>query len=478
SEYVPKSASFRRIGNDKIKTIQDKKDEAIKKIQNKVNRIIIMQDKETNIEVDLSCTRIFQKTLFEYADFLETYSNFEIRNVISSWYQCTQDISKPSLEIATLIAIQNDDSSPFPSIPISWYYFSELRECEFKFMASNSRHCTKVYTYINSISVFNKKIQTIRIMDYNEVIQPYCREPLLKLISAQTELKELELTYYFTSNFTPFLRQKKRFAYYNHYYLRTIVRYLPDSLKILDLLNFDDYSHENLKFFLQDFDVVRVKLEVLILPFNIELDLLPNLKKFIEKAKYLRHIEIIRSENYNTEKQKDSEREIIELCRANCKKILDCFSVADAIKHITKEASRTLNFHPKVTVILPTNVSGKARADSANYVAKKLEVFDQLGITTQLIKISPQKYDETQIKELIKVQSNDSRNTGIMIQLPFPAGFSVNKSDILNTIPIHKDIDGLTIDSVGNLFDLNKGIKPATPLGICSIFDYYNIPTE
>ncbi|RIB00891.1 hypothetical protein C2G38_2232565 [Gigaspora rosea] len=145
-------------------------------------------------QVDQSCTRIFQKTLFEYADFLETYSSFEITNVISSWYPYTQDISKPSLEIATLIAIQSmlfrrckiikkfcilvaENSSTFPLIPISWYNSSE--------------------------------IQTIRIMDCNEVVQQYCRVPLLNLISAQTELKELELNYFFTSNFTSFLRQKK-----------------------------------------------------------------------------------------------------------------------------------------------------------------------------------------------------------------------------------------------------------------------------
>ncbi|CAG8456285.1 2025_t:CDS:2 [Gigaspora margarita] len=163
--------------------------------------------------------------------------------------------------------------------------------------------------------------------------------------------------------------------------------------------------------------------------------------------------------------------------KSNCKKILDCFSIANAIMNITKEAKKALNYHPKVTVILPTNVFGKARSDSANYVAKKRKVFDQIGITMQIIKISPQ-YNEFRIKELIKDQSNDSSNTGIMLQLPFPSGFSVNKSNILNTIPIHKDIDGLTIDSVSNLFDLNKGIKPATPLGICSIFDYYKIPTE
>ncbi|CAG8801929.1 1317_t:CDS:1, partial [Racocetra persica] len=71
--------------------------------------------------------------------------------------------------------------------------------------------------------------------------------------------------------------------------------------------------HENLDRFLQDFDVERVKLEVLILPFNIELDLLPNLRKFVEKAKNLRYIEFVRLENCDVEKQKECEKEIIDL---------------------------------------------------------------------------------------------------------------------------------------------------------------------
>ncbi|CAG8444427.1 8108_t:CDS:2 [Scutellospora calospora] len=161
----------------------------------------------------------------------------------------------------------------------------------------------------------------------------------------------------------------------------------------------------------------------------------------------------------------------------NYQKILDCFTVADAIKNTAIEAKKTLNAQPKVSVILPTNSAGKARIDSANYVAKKRKIFEQLNIPMQLIKISPQ-YNETQIKELIKELGNDHNNTGIILQLPFPLGFSVNQNNLLNTIPTHKDIDGLTTGSMGNLFDLEKGLKPATPLGICSIFDYYNISTE
>jgi len=103
--------------------------------------------------------------------------------------------------------------------------------------------------------------------------------------------------------------------YSNHDYLLTLDKFLPASLKILNLLNIFDYSYVNLNCFLQDFDVERVKLEVLILPFNIELDFLPNLRTFIEKARFLKYIEIVRAENFNVENQKASEREIINLCQ-------------------------------------------------------------------------------------------------------------------------------------------------------------------
>ncbi|CAG8467053.1 17400_t:CDS:1 [Racocetra persica] len=158
-------------------------------------------------QINLSCTRIFQKTLFKYVDFLETYHNYKIKNIISLWYQYTQDRSKPSLEISTFMAIQSmlfrrckrikkfyisvvEDSSTFSLIPSFWFYSSELRECEFRFVVSNN-HNMIVYNYINLISIRNKRIQTIRIMAYNKDIPSDCQEPFLNLISAQTELKEL-----------------------------------------------------------------------------------------------------------------------------------------------------------------------------------------------------------------------------------------------------------------------------------------------
>ncbi|CAG8485252.1 20974_t:CDS:1 [Racocetra persica] len=71
-----------------------------------------------------------------------------------------------------------------------------------------------------------------------------------------------------------------RFAYYSSQdYLQALIKFLSCSLKVLSLLNIYDYSYKNLNWFFQEFDIERVKLEVFILPFNIELNLLSNLRK-------------------------------------------------------------------------------------------------------------------------------------------------------------------------------------------------------
>ncbi|CAG8599117.1 2275_t:CDS:2, partial [Gigaspora margarita] len=383
-------------------------------------------------QVDLSC--IFKKTIFEYADFLETYSSYNIKQAISLWLQYTQDISNTNLEHLAFEAIQsmlfrkskrikkfdisvNKDSSTFHSITSSLFSSLELRECIFSFVVLNSQSMN-IDNYINTISKRNKRIQSIRIIELEldyfitssfkylrremlqvksqsirklvlqgirfnknnlaklvpnlEVLSISCsfRNPLgegqnslknlqkLELEDNDIELnkillkakckalkffiineKELsnevkeELVFLFSLNYPNIttlhyvtdnlmfsftlksfqkLRQLQlgRLAYVapyivydtpyidpqysNHDYLLTLNKFLPASLKILNLLNIFNYSYINLNCFLQDFDIERT---------------------FIEKARFLRYIEIVRSENFNVENLKASEREIINLCQ-------------------------------------------------------------------------------------------------------------------------------------------------------------------
>ncbi|CAG8777684.1 1391_t:CDS:1, partial [Racocetra fulgida] len=90
--------------------------------------------------------------------------------------------------------------------------------------------------------------------------------------------------------------------------------YLPKSLTILNLLSVYNYKYKNLNSFLHNLDTEFVKLKVLVLPLDIELNQIPNLKNFIRQNKYLEKLEIVK--NFNIEKKEDCERDIIDLCQA------------------------------------------------------------------------------------------------------------------------------------------------------------------
>lgn len=80
---------------------------------------------------------------------------------------------------------------------------------------------------------------------------------------------------------------------------------------------------------------------------------------------------------------------------------------------------------------------------------------------------------EKVVIDKIKELNEDNSINGILLQLPIPKNYDVNK--ILNTINPIKDVDGLTDSSIGKLINNENGLIPCTPKGIMEIFDYYKI---
>ncbi len=81
---------------------------------------------------------------------------------------------------------------------------------------------------------------------------------------------------------------------------------------------------------------------------------------------------------------------------------------------------------------------------------------------------------ESVVIDKIKELNEDKSINGILLQLPIPDNYDVDK--ILNTIDPVKDVDGLTLLNRGKLASNdNSGIIPCTPNGILEIFKYYNI---
>jgi len=83
---------------------------------------------------------------------------------------------------------------------------------------------------------------------------------------------------------------------------------------------------------------------------------------------------------------------------------------------------------------------------------------------------------EQVVIDKIKELNEDNSVNGILLQLPIPKNYNVEK--ILNTINPIKDVDGLTKENMGKQLSECDGMIPCTPKGIIKILDSNNVNLE
>ncbi|MFJ4175310.1 bifunctional 5,10-methylenetetrahydrofolate dehydrogenase/5,10-methenyltetrahydrofolate cyclohydrolase [Microbacterium sp. NPDC089696] len=72
--------------------------------------------------------------------------------------------------------------------------------------------------------------------------------------------------------------------------------------------------------------------------------------------------------------------------------------------------------------------------------------------------------------------AQDERVSGILLQLPLPAGF--DRHGLVDHIPVAKDVDGLTTGSQGLLARGRPGLRPCTAAGVIDLLDETGINLE
>lgn len=70
----------------------------------------------------------------------------------------------------------------------------------------------------------------------------------------------------------------------------------------------------------------------------------------------------------------------------------------------------------------------------------------------------------------------DDAVDGILVQLPLPKG--LDSDAVVESIDPAKDVDGLTVTSVGRLAQGRPGLVPCTPAGCIELCDRYDVPLE
>ena len=126
------------------------------------------------------------------------------------------------------------------------------------------------------------------------------------------------------------------------------------------------------------------------------------------------------------------------------------------------------NKSPHMTAI----TVGDNRA-SLLYVSRKKEKAEELGVEFNWIKLDKNTSQE-KLKELVETESKNT--DGLIIQLPLPDHLS--SEDVINCIPPHVDVDGLTSYNLGSLFSNEYKLIPATSLAVLELLNFYQIKTE
>lgn len=139
-----------------------------------------------------------------------------------------------------------------------------------------------------------------------------------------------------------------------------------------------------------------------------------------------------------------------------------CKEIADKIKQeiLEKEESKSLLI---ITV-------GNDPASEV-YVRGKLRDCDEVGYSSRHVTL-----DETVSTDDIINIINSSNEDGIIVQLPLPS--HINKQAVIDSIPVEKDVDGFSRESLGSIVLGRDCLLPCTPAGVIEILDYHNIELE
>lgn len=147
--------------------------------------------------------------------------------------------------------------------------------------------------------------------------------------------------------------------------------------------------------------------------------------------------------------------------------LLEGKSVAENIRQNFEEKLKKLKQEKNITPYIA--VLGIAGDEASLTYIKRIEKnCSKYGIKF-LLKLAS---NEDEFIEFFEEVKNNKEITGIMCQQPLPKSLF----ELINTIPLEKDIEGITHLSLGKLFVGEKNINiPCTSKAVMETLDFYNI---
>jgi methylenetetrahydrofolate dehydrogenase (NADP+)/methenyltetrahydrofolate cyclohydrolase len=144
-------------------------------------------------------------------------------------------------------------------------------------------------------------------------------------------------------------------------------------------------------------------------------------------------------------------------------KLIDGIALSKQIRTDIAERAARLTQRPGLAVILVGDDPA-----SAVYVRNKVKACAEVGLHSVF-----EKYDamlpESELLARIAALNADPAIHGILVQMPLPKHIDAQK--VIAAIATHKDVDGFSVLSAGELMTGLPGLRPCTPFGCMKLIE-------
>ena len=154
--------------------------------------------------------------------------------------------------------------------------------------------------------------------------------------------------------------------------------------------------------------------------------------------------------------------------------ILDGLKLSNEIKQEIKADVEKILSSGKRAPHLAAILVGNNGASKA-YVNSKVKDCAEVGFKSTLVTF-PSTTSEAELLEKIAELNTDPEIDGFIVQLPLPK--QMDQEKVIMAINSHKDVDGFHPENFGRMALEMSTFLPATPFGILTLLERYNIETK
>lgn len=140
--------------------------------------------------------------------------------------------------------------------------------------------------------------------------------------------------------------------------------------------------------------------------------------------------------------------------------------IAQEVKAIIEKGERAPHL---VAIIVGENGASKT------YIASKEKACSEVGFKSTILRLPAETTQQELLSHIYSI-NNDSGIDGVIVQLPLPK--EIDEEVIINAIDPSKDVDGFHPVNIGKMMLGEPTFVSATPFGIMSLLEHYNIPTS